>query len=192
MPKRGNKGIVARKIILAGYAKLSSILIFSALLALSCTSQDKPETVDRTIPGREEMLRANHFLVGKDMEIIDAYIKRRKWELEFTESGLGYQIYEKGDGPRVEKGNILTFNFTLSLLDGRICYSSQEDGPKTFRVGRGGVESGLEEGVLLLREGDKARFILPPFLAHGLIGDQSRIPARAVLVYELELIRVSQ
>jgi FKBP-type peptidyl-prolyl cis-trans isomerase len=50
------------------------------------------------------------------------------------------------------------------------------------------VESGLEEGILLLREGDKAKFILPPHLAHGLLGDDNKIPARSIIVYDLELL----
>jgi hypothetical protein len=182
MPTRRNK-------ITAG---ATFMFIAVALQAFSCTGNEKSENHEREIPGRDDMVRINQFLVGKDMEIIDAYIKRRRWEMEFTESGLGYQIHEHGSGAGVKKGNLLTIDYTVSLLDGSICYSSDEDGPKTFRAGRGGIESGLEEGVLLLREGDRARFILPPFLAHGLVGDQSRIPARAVLVYELDLIKVSE
>ena len=62
---------------------------------------------------------------------------------------------------------------------------------KQFRIGQGGVESGLEEGVLLLlHEGDKATFIMPPHLAHGLPGDGNRIPARSIIVYEVELVKV--
>jgi FKBP-type peptidyl-prolyl cis-trans isomerase len=53
------------------------------------------------------------------------------------------------------------------------------------------VESGLEEGILLLQEGDKARFIMPPHLAHGLIGDRDKIPARATIIYDLELVSLS-
>jgi FKBP-type peptidyl-prolyl cis-trans isomerase len=57
-------------------------------------------------------------------------------------------------------------------------------------VGKGGVESGLEEGILLLHEGDKARFVLAPHLAHGLIGDENRIPPRSIIIYYIELLAV--
>jgi FKBP-type peptidyl-prolyl cis-trans isomerase len=43
----------------------------------------------------------------------------------------------------------------------------------------------------MLREGDKARFILPPHIAHGLLGDENRIPPRSVIVYEVELLNIS-
>jgi FKBP-type peptidyl-prolyl cis-trans isomerase len=48
----------------------------------------------------------------------------------------------------------------------------------------------LEEGILLLKKGSKATFIMPPHLAHGLLGDDDRIPSRAILRYEIEVIDV--
>lgn len=160
---------------------------------LSCTQRDNngSGSQERTGVSKEDLMRANQFLVGKDMELIKAYTQRRGWDIEFTSTGLGYQIYEHGEGRKVEKGKLVTLNYTLSLMDGRVCYSSDSDGPKTFRVGQGGVEAGLEEGILLLKMNDRARFIIPPFLGHGLIGDQNRIPPRAVLIYEVEVTGVS-
>ncbi|TVR72128.1 MAG: peptidylprolyl isomerase [Marinilabiliales bacterium] len=164
-----------------------SVCIFS--LMSGCTGKEPEPGYSHELT-REEMIRVNQFLAGKDMELINAYISRRNWDIEFTGTGLGFQIYQAGEGQRVERGHQITINYTSSLLDGRVCYSSDGNGPKSFRVGQGGVESGLEEGVLMLRVGDKARFILPPFLAHGLIGDQNRIPPRAVLIYEVEVLEV--
>jgi FKBP-type peptidyl-prolyl cis-trans isomerase len=57
-------------------------------------------------------------------------------------------------------------------------------------VGQGEVEPGLDEGIRLLHSGDKARFILPPHLAYGLIGDENKIPARSVIVYDLTVLSV--
>lgn len=166
------------------------LLVFMPIF--SCSERGGSGSDQNTAVQKEDLVRANQFLAGKDMELINAYINRRDWNMEFTRTGLGYQIYENGEGPKVEKGRMITLEYTLSLLDGRVCYSSAVDGPKTFRVGQGGVEAGLEEGVLMLRQGDKARFILPPFLAHGLLGDQNRIPSRAILIYELEVVDVSE
>jgi FKBP-type peptidyl-prolyl cis-trans isomerase len=42
----------------------------------------------------------------------------------------------------------------------------------------------------MMRAGDKARFVIPPHLAYGLLGDENRIPARAIIVYQLELVEV--
>jgi FKBP-type peptidyl-prolyl cis-trans isomerase len=50
------------------------------------------------------------------------------------------------------------------------------------------VESGLHEGVQMMHVGDKMRFILPSFRAHGLTGDNSKIPPLTSVVYEIELL----
>ncbi len=168
-----------------------SILPVLILLLFSCSSGRTGEEQEKIIISREDMVRANQFLSGKDMDLIRAYVNRRNWDIEFTGTGLGYQIYHHGTGKEVVRGADITIEFVTSLLNGRVCYSSEEEGPKTFRVGQGGVEAGLEEGVLMLREGDRARFVLPPFMAHGLIGDQDRIPPRAVVIYEVEVIGVN-
>ena len=87
---------------------------------------------------------------------------------------------------------VATINYSISLLDGTECYNSDDSGPRQFKIGQGGVESGLEEGILFMHEGDKARFIMPPHLAHGLLGDNHKIPARAIIIYEVELIKLDE
>jgi FKBP-type peptidyl-prolyl cis-trans isomerase len=52
------------------------------------------------------------------------------------------------------------------------------------------VESGLEEVILFLKKGDRAKIIIPSHLAFGLVGDGNKIPAMATLVYDLELIEL--
>lgn len=170
---------------------LVGLLFYFFLISCSGTGEETSESRKNSQVQKEDLVRANRFLAGKDMELIKAYINRRNWDVKFSETGLGYQIYESGSGKKIERGKTITMEYSLSLLDGRICYSSDADGPKSFRVGQGGMEAGLEEGVLMLREGDKARLIMPPFLAHGLTGDQNRIPPRAVLIYEVEITNVS-
>jgi FKBP-type peptidyl-prolyl cis-trans isomerase len=76
------------------------------------------------------------------------------------------------------------------LLDGTLCYSSDSLGEKTFLVEQDNVESGLHEGIQKLREGDKALFILPSHIAHGLLGDDSKIPSHSSVIYEIELLSV--
>ncbi len=49
------------------------------------------------------------------------------------------------------------------------------------------AETGKHE-VEMMREGEKARFIIPPHLAYGLLGDEKQIPARSIIVYEVELL----
>ena len=110
--------------------------------------------------------------------------------METTGTGLRYMIYNKGVGARAEKGKTATINFNVRLITGDVCYSSKESGAKDMKLGESGEISGLEEGLLLLRVGDKARFIIPSHLAFGLLGDEDKIPKRATLVYDVELTAI--
>jgi FKBP-type peptidyl-prolyl cis-trans isomerase len=165
---------------------------FILITFITCKNEETKKLSDKEIREQKEiMVRVNKYLVKKDVELIESYIKRRGWEMEVTESGLFYQIYEHGDGEAAIPGKYATINYIVSLLDGTVCYHSDDSGPKKFLVGRSNEESGLEQGVLMMHVGDKARFIMPPHLAHGLLGDEDRIPSRSIIVYEVELLEIS-
>jgi FKBP-type peptidyl-prolyl cis-trans isomerase FkpA len=162
------------------------------IMLLSCRKQAASEKAPEMTAGEEKemMLRVNKFLVQKDAELIESYSKRHGWDMEVSETGLFYEIYEPAEGNKVEQGDIINLKYELSLLDGTLCYSSDKDGNKVFRLGKSQEISGLEEGVSYMREGEKARFIIPPHLAYGLLGDEKRIPARSIIIYQVELVDV--
>lgn len=169
------------------------ILLFVTLLMLftSCKMQEKEKNKNRRV-SNEDLISANRYLVGQDAEAIKGYIERNDLVLEETRTGLWYRIDSLGNGNMVVKGNIIQLDYNIYLLDGTKVYSSAQDGVKEFKVGQGGVESGLEEGVLLLQERTKATFIMPPHLAHGLVGDDNLIPPRATIIYEVEVIDIKE
>jgi FKBP-type peptidyl-prolyl cis-trans isomerase FkpA len=165
-------------------------MICMAYVLYSCAESKNKVSEQEFINTSEALVGANRIMVGKDREKIVSYIERIGWDMIESQTGLWSQIYTKGHGVPAVKGKFITLSYTLSILDGSVCYTSDSLGYKQFLIGSGGVESGLEEGVLLLREGDKARFILPPHLAQGLTGDGNKIPPRAIIVYDVEVINI--
>jgi FKBP-type peptidyl-prolyl cis-trans isomerase len=139
---------------------------------------------------QEQMTEVNRIMLGKDKRRIEGYIDREKLDMQESPTGLWYSIQNPDYGDSVKQGMNVSLTYVVSLLDGKICYYSDRDGIKSFKVGRGGVESGLEEGILMMRVGGKAKFIMPPHLAYGLPGDGDRIPARAIIVYDIEVLSV--
>ena len=162
------------------------------LLFTGCRKVEKPVTEEEYRRTREALVGANRLLVKKDNEKIRAFVRRNNWNMQQTPSGLWYMVIREGNGRPARAGDMITLAYRLELLDGTICYTSDSLGLKHFRIGQGGVESGLEEGVLLLKKGDSARLILPPYLAHGLTGDGKRIPARSILQYEIDIIDLEE
>lgn len=157
---------------------------------VACKTRQAEE--NKSQPGTEEaLMRINKYLVKKDADAIKGFVNRRGWNMTQTKAGLWYEITEHGNGAKAETDKIATLEYKVWLLDGTLCYSSDSLGNKSFVIGKGRVEPGLELGILLLREGDKARFIMLPHLAYGLIGDENRIPARATIVYEVHLLKIA-
>lgn len=168
-----------------------NILPFACLLILFCACKRHKEY---TYSAREyaetekALVGANRLLLQKDKQKIIAFNELHSLGLKESETGLWYKIDKTGHGKTASDGFQITLKYKVSLLDGTLCYSSDLLGPKKFTVGKGGVESGLEEGVKMLREGDRALFVLPPHLAAGLPGDGNKIPARSIIVYEVEVL----
>ncbi len=165
--------------------------ILATLLVISCTETQTEQPIYKSKKGRKDTLkRINKYLVKQDAEHIKSYAERRGWAMTETATGLWYEIYQQGKGQLAQKGQIATFNFSIELLDGTKCYSSDSLGVKRMKIGHGNVESGLEQALLLMHKGDKAHLILPPYMAHGLLGDFDKIPARASIVYNIELLNL--
>lgn len=139
---------------------------------------------------RNELMEWNRSLTQTDKVIIESFIERRRWDMEMTGTGLFYQIYHSGTGTKVEEGKFVEFEYTTSLLDGTVLYDSDVYGTRIIRIGRNQEERGLDEGLRLMRTGDKARFILHPFLAFGVPGDGYKVPFQAILFYDVEIIDV--
>lgn len=164
-------------------------LIFTSSCKLSNNAKE-PASQNQNINSKETLEKANKYLIRTEREDIENYIRRHKWQMEETGSGLQYMIYEKGDGQKATSGKIAVLDYKLSLLTGDIIYSSDEDGQKIFEIGKGNVESGLDEAIRFMQVGDRAKLILPAHLAYGLLGDDNKIPARCTLIYDMELIDI--
>ncbi len=108
-----------------------------------------------------------------------------------TPSGLKYYIVKEGTGAQAYNGANVKVHYTGYLDDGKIFDSSVlREEPLEFRVGVGMVIKGWDEGILLMRQGAKYRFVIPAGLAYGTQGAGDIIPPNASLTFDCELIEV--
>lgn len=108
-----------------------------------------------------------------------------------TDSGLRYQIIQEGNGAKAEKGKTVSVHYKGQLSDGTVFDSSyKRNQPIDFALGVGQVISGWDEGIQLLKVGDKARFVIPSDLAYGSRGAGGVIPPNATLIFDVELMKV--
>jgi FKBP-type peptidyl-prolyl cis-trans isomerase FkpA len=169
------------------------IILISTLF--SCGSEDTKKKIILTPQEenqlKESILKNNQQNVGRESDMIDAYIAENKLSMETTGTGLRFVITHKTQGAKAMPEMLAKVEYKISLLDGSECYSSDSTGAVTFRVDHDDVESGLHEGIKLLRVGEHAKFILPSHLAYGLTGDQNKIPPRTPIIYDIKLIQLN-
>ena len=77
------------------------------------------------------------------------------------------------------------------LKENKLVYSSEESGNRTLTIGKNQEESGINEGLKKMRYGEKARFIIPPHLAFGVTGDGYKIGSYEILIYEIEIVSIT-
>ncbi len=170
--------------------KYDLIVVVVVLISImSCRGGDNEgDNIILHIPDDDEMEQINRYMVQKDRERIESYIERKGVNMTLSPHGFWYHIADSGSGDRFGFGDTIVIEYTTTLLDGTVCYSSDESGPRTITVGKSDIESGLDQALRMLKPGAGAKIILPYFLAHGLLGDGNRIPGRSVVVYEIEIV----
>lgn len=130
--------------------------------------------------------------VAAEREAKRAELDRLAQGFEETESGLRYQILQKGTGKQAEKGKTVSVHYKGQLADGTVFDSSyKRKQPLEFPVGVGQVIPGWDEGIQLLQVGDKARLVIPSDLGYGSRGAGGVIPPDATLIFDVELMEVS-
>jgi len=161
-------------------------LILLLLLMTGCLNKPDNKSVSKPAAG-PDLIEINRTYISHDREIISDYIASS--DLKFTETGTGlwYSIIEKGEGATARTGDNITYDFECTLIKGDPCYS----GTKTIRLGYAGIESGLTEGLQMMRQGSDFLFIIPPYLAYGITGDGNMIPGRSILLYRVIIKKIN-
>ncbi len=118
------------------------------------------------------------------------FVERSDLFFQQTGTGLFYHISRKGIGRNIRVGDVVFLDFKVRGLDGTFYYQNPFELPLEFMVGKYDLASGLHQGMEHLQMGSKATFILPSHLAHGLLGDREKIPARMPIIWEIHVLRV--
>lgn len=107
------------------------------------------------------------------------------------QNGLKLQDIIVGTGAEAKAGNVITVNYTGTLLNGQKFDSSFDHGqPFVFELGKGQVIQGWDQGVLGMKVGGKRKLTIPSALGYGEQGAGNAIPPNSTLVFEVELLEV--
>lgn len=132
-------------------------------------------------------------LAMKNMAEGEAFLKSNaaKEGVQTLDSGLQIRVIAKGDssGKPPTNESFVRVHYTGKLIDGTVFDSSIGGEPVQFPVA--GVIRGMTEGLKTMRVGDKVELVIPSNLAYGVEGRMPRIGPNSVLIFEVELVEVS-
>lgn len=152
---------------------------------------------------RETMMAAQKEMMAKAQQEMKAMAeKNQKEETAFlaanakkegvktTASGLQYKVIKEGTGKAPKPTDTVMVNYKGTLPSGEVFDSSEGRGPATFAVNR--VIPGWTEALLLMKEGGKMNVVVPSKLAYGPEGAGEDIGPNQVLIFEVELLSVTE
>lgn len=125
--------------------------------------------------------------IQKADDIIQKYVEQSGNKAVYSPTGLIYIDLRVGQGGIPVAEETVEILYLGTLVDGREFENALE---KSIKVPVGGMISGLQEGLLTMKEGGKRVLIIPPNIGYGEGGVPGRIPSNSVLIFELEMLQI--
>jgi FKBP-type peptidyl-prolyl cis-trans isomerase len=100
-----------------------------------------------------------------------------------------------GTGAEAKDGDKVKVNYTGRLLKTNFMFDtsiSPGKKPFEFEIGKGSVIKGWDQGVVGMKVGGKRKLTIPSRLGYGEKGSSPKIPGKATLVFEVELLAVNE
>lgn len=148
-----------------------------------------PQTEDEFREALQEFQKAmSEKATAKNEEFLKANSKKEG--VKTLPSGLQYQVLKAGKGKKPTAKDTVKAHYKGTLVSGKVFDSSYDRGePAEFPLS--GVIKGWTEGVPLMQVGAKYKFWIPSDLAYGPRGRPPVIAPNSVLVFEIELLDVT-
>lgn len=122
-----------------------------------------------------------------------AVVNEKYPEAKRTITGLRFIQVQEGHGEPARAGDLISVLYKGMLLDGKVFNEVKDPKePFTFRLGRGAVIDGWDQGLKFMKEGSKYIFIVPHELGYGTRGNPPAVPRQATLIFEVEMLKIER
>jgi peptidyl-prolyl cis-trans isomerase A (cyclophilin A) len=143
----------------------------------------------------KELIKVEEKRYSKYLEAKKVFLLEKE-ESKAIKTGTGLRILElkNTSGKKVLAAKKVTANYTLYLADGKKMQSSEDLGkPIVFDLKNEAkpMISGLKEGVLTMKVGEKVRLFIPYAIGFG-NKKFGPFPAKSDLVFEIEILKINR
>ncbi len=175
---------------IALFCFLSTIVFFTACSGTKNVAQTSNSATDVVVADGKSVdeVVASQTQWQIDQPKMLAYMEAKGWEdPAWTNSGVYYIMEKEGKGKTPEMSSSITVKYKGSFIDGETFWDTKEE-EETFTLQQ--TVLGWRHALSNMKEGGKMKMIIPSELAYGKQGWNDVIPANAILVYEVELVKV--
>ncbi len=182
------------------YAVAVGFLVASFSMPACCNKLTKEPSVKEVVDKIQEKkvddnkLKSTAVEISKEASTVSENTAAKK---ETLPSGLSFIIVKAAaaDAKAPTKGSKIEVHYTGWLdkngaLGNKFDSSVDRGFPFKFNVGVGQVIAGWDEGVMLMKVGEKRRFFIPSKLGYGAYGAGNVIPPNADLIFDVEVLAV--
>lgn len=127
---------------------------------------------------------------GNEKKELEKFATKKGLKTLTTPSGLMYAITTPSGGMAASKGDSVTVKYKGMLLDEKVF--DPGDSPLRVLFGSSPIIKGFEEGISVLKEGEKGWLLIPNELGYGEYGSPPLIPSMAPLAFEIEILKVKK
>lgn len=149
---------------------------------------EKPQT-------ESALMEMNRQFAAIEDSLVTAYVdsvqKVDQKTFTTTKTGLRYYIVWSGKGDRAGDDDDVTFRYTVRQLDGTVC-DKLKNVVKTENLEKGDLTRGMREALRLLPVSGEGEFVMPSFLAYGVVGVSGCIPPWTPVSMQISLIEVKK
>ncbi|MEN8702721.1 MAG: gliding motility-associated peptidyl-prolyl isomerase GldI [Polaribacter sp.] len=177
--------------------KYNLLLIVLFLVTISCSKKTarRPLKPKPSTTVYADALKKSKLINKKNDEKIAALVKNDSLNtyIQSTE-GFWYTYNHKinSDLPFPKMADEVIISYSIKDLNDSVIYSEMDLGTKSYVVDKEDFITGLQKGIKLMKEGETVTFIIPPYNAYGILGDQNKIKYNQSIKSTVTLIKLNK
>lgn len=173
------------------------VSLICVVFLVSCGEKQarRPISVKTTNTFLKESAKKNKLLLQAEEAIIDSIIKKDTLNT-YVDSQHGFKFYYTNQNPESDYtasfGDVVTYDYSISDLEGNEIYQEKQDGEYTYHVEKEELFFGLRSALKILKEGESGVFFFPSETAYGYRGDKNKIESNQPVIAKIQVFKIEK